>query len=109
MSPIRITNEQIVDGLRLALEQARAAKHQNTCPIGAIITDKEGNVIAQAHNMVVPNQDPTAHAEIEVIRKAGKYLREHKYQSVLHTTVEPCLMCMGAIIASDIAMVVGGE
>ena len=103
-----ISDKQIASGLQLALEQAKAAKQQNTYPIGAIITDFDGNVIAQAHNMVVPKQDPTAHAEIEVIRKAGKYLRESKYQSVLYTTIEPCLMCMGAIIASDISIVVWG-
>jgi len=102
------SDEQLVTGLRLALAQAKAAEELNTYPIGAIITDFEGNIIAQAHNRVIPNHDPTAHAEIEVIRKAGKHLREHKHQSVLYTTVEPCLMCMGAIITADIATVVWG-
>lgn len=105
---INLSDEQITNGLQLALEQARKAERLKTYPIGAIITDAIGNVIAQAHNLVIPRNDPTAHAEIEVIRKAGRYLRKHKYQSVLYVTVEPCLMCMGAIIAADITAIVWG-
>ncbi len=103
-----LLDAQITDGLRLALEQARKAEQLGTYPIGAIITDAKGNVIAQAHNLVIPHNDPTAHAEIEVIRKAGAYLRKHKCESVLYVTVEPCLMCMGAIMAADITAVVWG-
>ena len=97
---------QISKGLHLALNQAKEAYKKNTYPIGAVIVKPDGELVAQAHNLVVLNNDPTAHAEMEAIRRAGKYLRQNKYQAILYTTVEPCLMCMGAILAADISTVV---
>ena len=103
---IDLDDEQKLYGLKLALVQAKKAQARHTYPIGAVITTLEGKVIARSHNRVVPGRDPTAHAEVEVIRKAGAYLQANKRQSVLYTTLEPCLMCMGAILEANIAAVV---
>jgi len=92
----------------LALAEARKAQRKHTYPIGAVLTTLDGELIAKAHNRVKSHHDPTAHAEVEVIRKAGAFLQKDKRQSVLYTTTEPCLMCMGAILAADIAVVVWG-
>jgi len=99
---------QISVGLNLALAEARKAQRKHTYPIGAVLTTLDGELIAKAHNRVKSHHDPTAHAEVEVIRKAGAFLQKDKRQSVLYTTTEPCLMCMGAILAADIAVVVWG-
>ncbi len=103
-----ISEEQMSNGLSLALLQAEKARLEQTYPIGAVVTSLDGRVIAEAHNRVKSSNDPTAHAEIEVIRKAGLFLQIHKRQGVLYTTVEPCLMCTGAILAADIAVLVWG-
>ena len=72
-------------------------------PFGAVITDKEGNIIAQGHNMVLKNNDPTAHAEITAIRDACKKLNTYDLSSyVLYTSCEPCPMCLSAIIWANI-------
>lgn len=105
---ITISEQQVFNGLSLALAQAKLARQEHTYPIGAVITSLDGSVIAEAHNRVKSNSDPTAHAEMEVIRKAGTFLQKNKRQSVLYTTIEPCLMCTGAILNSDIAVVVWG-
>jgi tRNA(Arg) A34 adenosine deaminase TadA len=65
-------------------------------PFGAVVV-REGSVIARAHNVVTPNCDPTAHAEIEVLRTAGRALGTHDLSGcVLYTSCEPCPMCLAA-------------
>ena len=72
-------------------------------PFGAVIVDKEGNIIAQGNNMVLKNNDPTAHAEITVIREACKKLGTYDLSGyILYTSCEPCPMCLSAIIWSNI-------
>ena len=72
-------------------------------PFGAVITDKEGNIIAKGNNMVLKNNDPTAHAEVTVIREACKKLGTYDLSGyVLYTSCEPCPMCLSAIIWSNI-------
>lgn len=104
----RLSQQQISIGLTLALAEAKKAQRKHTYPIGAVLTTLDGTLIAKAHNRVKSHNDPTAHAEIEVIRKAGLFLQKNKYQSVLYTTCEPCLMCMGAILHADISDLVWG-
>lgn len=103
-----ISEQQLSIGLSLAVAEAKKARLKQNYPYGAVITTLNGNVIAKAHNRVKPLHDPTAHAEVEVIRKAGMFLRNNKRQSILYTTIEPCLMCIGAILASDISVLVWG-
>lgn len=83
------------------------AKHGANCgeggPFGAVIVDKEGKIIAQGNNMVLKNNDPTAHAEITVIRDACKKLGTYDLSGyILYTSCEPCPMCLSAIIWSNI-------
>ena len=72
-------------------------------PFGAVITDKEGNIIVKGNNMVLKNNDPTAHAEVTVIREACKKLGTYDLSGyVLYTSCEPCPMCLSAIIWANI-------
>jgi len=92
-----ITNN-LTDPMEIAIKEAKKAYLLNEVPVGAVITDKDGNVIAKAFNQVEKNQDPTAHAEILVIKEAtlkikNKYLIDYH----LYVTLEPCSMCASAI------------
>mmetsp|Transcript_24332 Transcript_24332/g.36505 ORF Transcript_24332/g.36505 Transcript_24332/m.36505 type:complete len:167 (+) Transcript_24332:76-576(+) len=67
-------------------------------PFGAVIVDKDGKVIARAHNMVLQTNDPTAHAEMQAIRKASSRLGRFDLSDCkIYTSCEPCVMCYGAI------------
>lgn len=72
-------------------------------PFGAVITDKEGNIISKGNNQVLKNTDPTAHAEVVAIRNACKKLNTYDLTGyILYTSCEPCPMCLSAIIWSNI-------
>ena len=78
-------------------------------PLGALITDKNGNIIAQGNNMVLANNDPTAQAEVTVIREACKKLGTYDLSGyILYTSCEPCPMCLSAIIWANIKTVYYG-
>ena len=78
-------------------------------PFGAVITDKEGNIIATGNNMVLKNNDPSAHAEITVIRDACQKLNTYDLSDyILYTSCEPCPMCLSAIIWANIKQVYYG-
>ena len=78
-------------------------------PFGAVITDKDGNIISNGNNKVIKNNDPTAHAEIIAIREACKKLNTYDLSNyVLYTSCEPCPMCLSAIIWSNIKEVYYG-
>ncbi|MDO5643305.1 MAG: nucleoside deaminase [Paracoccus sp. (in: a-proteobacteria)] len=87
-----------------ALAQARAAARRGEVPVGAVITDAAGRVVAAAGNQTRARHDPTAHAEIEVIRTACAALRSERLPGYrLWVTLEPCPMCAAAISAARIA------
>lgn len=95
--------------MRLALQEARAAMDDGEIPIGAVIVSKGGTVLARAHNLTERLHDVTAHAEMQAITAAaealgGKYLVD----CTLYVTVEPCVMCAGALGWSQIGRVVYG-
>ena len=72
-------------------------------PFGAVIVDDCGNIIAKGNNRVLVDNDPTAHAEIVAIRRAGEKIKNHDLSGfILYTTCEPCPMCLSAIIWSNI-------
>lgn len=75
-------------------------------PFGAVIVDKDGNIIANGNNKVLREKDPTAHAEIVAIREASKKLNTHDLSDcILYTSCEPCPMCLSAIIWANIKKV----
>ena len=93
--------------MHLALEKARASADE--VPVGAVLVDGEGNVVASAHNYREQKNDPTSHAEIEVIRQAASSLGSWRLDNcTLVVTLEPCVMCAGAIVAARIPRVVFG-
>ncbi|MGK7868961.1 nucleoside deaminase [Falsiroseomonas sp. E2-1-a20] len=95
--------------MELALEDARAAAARGEVPVGAVVTDAQGRVLARAGNEVEARRDPSAHAEMLALRAAaagagGKFLPE----ATLHVTLEPCPMCAQAIAFFRIRRVVFG-
>ena len=94
--------------MKFAISQAKLAKEKNEVPVGAVIV-YENNIISRAHNMVELLNDSTAHAEILAITSASDYLNSKYLQGcTLYTTLEPCLMCYGAIYWSKISRIVYG-
>ena len=84
--------------MSLAIKEAIKARKKNEVPVGAIIVDGCGNVIAKAHNLVETRNDPTCHAEKLVIEKALKITGQRFLNDCdLWVTLEPCLMCAGLI------------
>ena len=82
----------------LALEEARAAATRGEVPVGAVVVDAKGTVLAQAGNCTLELHDPTAHAEVLVLRTAAAVLgSERLIECDLYVTLEPCAMCAGAI------------
>lgn len=81
-----------------ALQQAKLAEQQGEVPVGAILVDESGHVVAQGYNLTLQNCDPTAHAEINVIRQACKNLETERLEGFsIYVTLEPCPMCATAL------------
>lgn len=94
--------------MRKAIAQAKKAEQKSEVPIGCVIV-QEGKIISRAHNLRETKQDPAAHAELLAIRKAAAKLSSWRLlHCTLYVTLEPCLMCMGAIILARIPKVVFG-
>jgi tRNA(adenine34) deaminase len=92
----------------LALDEARHAMAEDEVPVGAVLVEDQ-KVISRGYNRVEGLKDPTAHAEIEAIRKAAQILdRWRLTKTTLYVTVEPCCMCLGAIILARIERLVFG-
>jgi len=94
--------------MRLALEEARRAAEAGEVPVGAVVV-LDGQVIGAGHNAPIGSKDPTAHAEIVAMRAAALATGNYRLTgSTLYVTVEPCLMCVGAMVHARVAEVVFG-
>lgn len=95
--------------MRLALDEARTAASEGEVPVGAVLVGKDGDILARAHNAPIGSQDPTAHAEILALRRAAQATANYRLDApVLVVTLEPCLMCMGAMVHARIGGLVFG-
>jgi tRNA(adenine34) deaminase len=95
--------------MQIALTEARKAQSQGEVPVGALIIDEGNQILARNHNQCIQLSDPTGHAEILALRAAAARIRNYRLlNTTLYVTVEPCVMCMGAIIHARIANIVFG-
>jgi len=93
--------------MKLALEEARKAADLGEVPVGAVLV--AGDLVVRGHNRMILENDPTAHAEIVVIREAARRLGNYRLvDSRLYVTIEPCIMCVGAIIQARIGYLTYG-
>jgi tRNA(adenine34) deaminase len=103
------TNSDDEKYMRLAIEEALKAKGIGEVPIGAVIVGENGEIISKAYNLCETTHDPTAHAEILAIKEAARKLENWRLTDVtLYVTLEPCTMCMGAMVLARIKRVVFG-
>ena len=95
--------------MRKAIECAAAAGNLNEVPIGACLIDEQSKLLAIAGNRTIAASDPTAHAEILVLREAAALIGNYRLtETVLYTTIEPCTMCAGALVNARVKRLVFG-
>ena len=94
------------DHMRLALAEARAASDHEDVPIGAVVV-RAGEVVARARNRREADHDPAGHAEVLALREAGQRLGRWRLDDcTLYVTLEPCVMCAGAVVLARVPLVV---
>ena len=97
------------DYMRLAIKEAEKAGQIDEVPVGAVLVAKNGEILSAAHNRVILHNDPTAHAEMSALRDASEKINNYRLVgATLYVTLEPCMMCMGAIIHARISTLVFG-
>jgi creatinine deaminase len=101
----RIVNDEAL--LHAALEEAQMGLREGGLPIGSVLADRQGQIVARGHNLRVQSGDPTAHAETVCLRNAGR--RRDWVELTLVSTLSPCIMCTGTALLFRIPRVVIGE
>ena len=95
--------------MRIALKEAWKAYDLGEVPIGALVVDEEGTVLSKAFNETIMRKDPTAHAEILALRQAARAIDNYRLSNcTLYVSVEPCIMCAGAMVHARVQEVVFG-
>jgi tRNA(adenine34) deaminase len=103
-----VTLEQDAAWMRIAIEEAEAARAEGEVPVGAVVVSGE-EMVARAHNRTINDCDPTAHAEILVLRAAAARVANHRLSGcTLYVTIEPCAMCAGAVVQARVERLVYG-
>jgi tRNA(adenine34) deaminase len=98
-----------IEFMKLALNEAKKAERKDEIPIGAVLVAENDQVLAAKHNQTITLNDPTAHAEILALQTAAQKIGNYRLlNTTLYVTVEPCPMCMGAVIHARVARVVFG-
>ena len=94
--------------MQIAIQEAVKAEQMGEVPVGAILV-KDGFLIAKAHNQPISKNDPTAHAEIQLLRNAGSTIKNYRLpRTSLYVTLEPCAMCVGAIMHARVDRLIFG-
>jgi tRNA(adenine34) deaminase len=104
-----VTSDQNEEWMRVALTEASRAGARGEVPVGACVIDPNGALLAAGGNLTITNNDPTAHAEIVVLRRAAELIDNYRLTDcTVVTTIEPCVMCAGALVNARIKRLVFG-
>jgi len=96
--------------MELALEEAEKAGQKDEVPVGAVLISETGDILARTHNQTITRTDPSAHAEILALRHAAQKISNYRLvNTILYVTIEPCIMCMGAIVHARVSKLVYGS
>lgn len=102
-----VFSQDDVRAMKLAMDQARIAHALGEVPVGAVVLDGQGRVIGEGFNRTISGHDPTAHAEIVALRQAAQHLKNYRLpEATLFVTLEPCAMCVGAMLHARLARIV---
>jgi tRNA(adenine34) deaminase len=98
-----------VEFMKRAIEEAREAGRNDEVPVGAVLVSADGAILAAAHNRTIRDCDPSAHAEMLALRRAAQIAMNYRLlNTTLYVTIEPCVMCMGALVHARVARLVFG-